>query len=280
MGDLPGHADRAGRAGRRLLHDPRGRAPALRPADREARHRHRLARRLDHGEVVPGAPRRELPLHALRGDLRDHEGLRRVLLARRRAASRLDGRRQRRRAVRRARDARGADDDRLEARLPGHDRGTGARSDAPDPGEHGEAARGLPRGALLHARAADDRHRAGLRPHHVGDRRGDDRLVRHGDALLRDAEGAPGPAGQEGRQGRGDRLQDRGARRRPRQGPSRGARLGRRAVQGPLRVPLGGPVQPRARSRDGARVPRRDAAGRRREARPLLLDVRSRTSAR
>ena len=31
----------------------------------------------------------------------------------------------------------------------------------------------------------------GLRPHHVGDRRGDDRLVRHRDALLRDAEGAP-----------------------------------------------------------------------------------------
>ena len=49
----------------------------------------------------------------------------------------------------------------------------------------------LPRGAVLHARAARDRHRAGLRPHHVGHRRGDDRLVRHGDALLRDAEGAP-----------------------------------------------------------------------------------------
>ena len=33
--------------------------------------RHRLARRLDHGQVVPGAPQGELPLHALRGDLRD-----------------------------------------------------------------------------------------------------------------------------------------------------------------------------------------------------------------
>ena len=52
------------------------------------------------------------------------------------------------------------------------------------------------------------------------------------------------------------------------------ARLGRRALQGALRVPLGGPVPPRARPRDGARVPRRDPAGRRREARPLLLDVR------
>ena len=49
----------------------------------------------------------------------------------------------------------------------------------------------LPRGAVLHAGAAGHRHRARLRPHHVGDRRGDDRLVRHGDALLRDAEGAP-----------------------------------------------------------------------------------------
>ena len=49
----------------------------LRAADRAARHRDRLARRLDHGEVVPRAPRRELPLHALRRDLRDHEGLRR-----------------------------------------------------------------------------------------------------------------------------------------------------------------------------------------------------------
>ena len=126
----------------------------VRPADREARDRHRLARRLDHGEVVPRAPPRELPLHALRRDLRDHEGLRRLLLARRRPAPGLDRRRQRRGAVRRARDARRADDDRLGARLPGHDRGPGPRPDAPDPGEHGAAARDLPRGAVLHARAA------------------------------------------------------------------------------------------------------------------------------
>ena len=33
-------------------------------------------------------------------------------------------------------------------------------------------------------------------------RRGDDRLVRHGHALLRDAQGAPGPARPRGRQGR------------------------------------------------------------------------------
>ena len=53
------------------------------------------------------------------------------------------------------------------------------------------------------------------------------------------------------------------------------ARLGRRAVPGPLRVPLGGPVQPVARSGDGARLPRRDAARRGRQDRPLLLDVRA-----
>ena len=47
-----------------------------------------------------------------------------------------------------------------------------------------------------------------------------------------------------------------------------------RAVEGALRVPLGGPVQPRPRSRQGARVPRRDAAAARRQARALLLDVR------
>jgi phosphomethylpyrimidine synthase len=99
LGDLPRHADRAGRAGRRLLHHPRRRAAALHPADGEAHDRHRLARRLDHGQVVPRASQGELPLHALRGHLRDHEGLRRGLLARRRPAPRLDQRRQRRSAV-------------------------------------------------------------------------------------------------------------------------------------------------------------------------------------
>ena len=105
-------------------------------------------------------------------------------------------------------------------------------------------------------------------------RRGDDRLVRHGDALLRDAEGAPRPAEQERRQGRHHHVQDRRARRRSREGPSRRADPRQRAVEGALRVPLGGPVQPRPRSGQGARVPRRDAAAARRQARALLLDVR------
>ncbi len=76
VGDLPRHARRAGRAGRRLLHHPRRRAAPLHPAHGEAHDRHRLARRLDHGEVVSRAPQGELPLHALRGDLRNHEGVR------------------------------------------------------------------------------------------------------------------------------------------------------------------------------------------------------------
>ncbi len=81
-----------------------------------------------------------------------------------------------------------------------------------------------------------------------------------------------GPARPAGRQGRRHRLQDRGPRRRPRQGPPEGPRLGRRALPGPLRVPVGGPVQPLARSRDRALLPRRDPARRR--------APRSRTSAR
>jgi phosphomethylpyrimidine synthase len=70
LGDLPRHADRAGRAGRRLFHHPRRRAPRLRAAHRQPQDRHRLPRRLHHGQVVPCASQGELPLRALRGDLR------------------------------------------------------------------------------------------------------------------------------------------------------------------------------------------------------------------
>ena len=99
-----------------------------------------------------------------------------------------------------------------------------------------------------------------------------DRLVRHGDALLRHAEGASRPARSQRRQGRRDRLQDRRARRRPRQGPSARAGVGRRAVEGAVRVPVGGSVQPVARSRS----PRAPTTTRR--CRPTA--PRSRTSAR
>ncbi len=126
-----------------------------------------------------------------------HAALRRQLQPGRRPAAGLAGGRQRRGAVRRARDAGRIDRDRLEARRADDDRGPGPRAHASDQGEHGEAARAVSRGALLHARPADDRHRAGLRPHHQRDRRGDDRLVRHGHAVLRDAQGAPRPAERE-----------------------------------------------------------------------------------
>ena len=62
LGGLQGHADRAGRAGRRLFHHPCRRASRLHPSHRAPRHRHRVARRLDHGQMVPGASPRELPL--------------------------------------------------------------------------------------------------------------------------------------------------------------------------------------------------------------------------
>ena len=177
-------------------------------------------------------------------------------------------------AVRRAEDAGRADAHRLGVRRAGDERGSGPRSHASHQGEHGEAARMVRRGAVLHARPADDRYRPRLRPHHVRDRRGADRLVRHGDALLRDAERAPRPARSQRRQGRRDCLQDRGARRRPRQRPSARAGVGRRAVEGAVRVPLGGSVQSLARSGHRARLPRCDAARRRRQGRALLFDVR------
>ncbi len=57
--------------------------------------------------------------------------------------------------------------DRLGEGLPGDDRGPRPRADAQDQDQHRQAAQGLRRGAVLHAWAARDRHRAGLRPHHV-----------------------------------------------------------------------------------------------------------------
>ena len=51
-------------------------------------------------------------------------------------------------------------------------------------------------------------------------------------------------------------------------------RVGRRALAGALRLPLGGSVQPQPRPGDGALDARRDPARGRREGRALLLDVR------
>ena len=144
LGDLPRHAHRAGGAGRRLLHGPRRRAPALHPAHGRSRHRHRVARRLDHRQVVPRASQGELSLHAVPRHLRDHARLRRVVLAGRRAATGIDRRCQRRGAVRRARDAGRAHADRLGVRRPGDERRAGPHPHAPHSREHGEAARVVP----------------------------------------------------------------------------------------------------------------------------------------
>ena len=58
-------------------------------------------------------------------------------------------------------------------------------------------------------------------------------------------------------------------------GPSARASVGRRPVKGAIRVPMGRSVQSVARSRHRARLPRPDAARRRRQARAFLLDVRA-----
>ena len=71
--------------------------------------------------------------------LRGDEEVRRLVQPGRRAAAGLHRRRQRRGAVRRARDAGRADPDRLEARRAGDDRGAGPRADAQDQGERRQA---------------------------------------------------------------------------------------------------------------------------------------------
>ena len=107
--------------------------------------------------------------------------------------------------------------------LPGHDRRPRPRADAQDQGQHGEAT----------ARSAARRRSTRLGPlvtdiapgyDHITSayRRGNDRLVRHGDALLRDAQGASRTC----RIATTSRwvsitYKHRGARRRSRQGPSR-----------------------------------------------------------
>ena len=90
-----------------------------------------------------------------------------IILARRRPAPRLDPRRQRPRAIRRARDAGRTDQGRLGQRLPGDDRRPRPRAAAQDQDQRRQAAQGMRRGAVLYLGPARHRHRAGLRPHHV-----------------------------------------------------------------------------------------------------------------
>ena len=77
------------------------------------------------------------------------------------------------------------------------------------------------------------------------------------------------------RQGRRHCLQDRRACLGSGQGPSGGADPRRRALARAFRFPLDRPVQPFARSRHRARVPRRDVAEGRAQGCAFLLDVRT-----
>ena len=122
--------------------------------------------------------------------------------------------------------------------------GPGHVPDAHDQGEHGEAVGVVPPGTLLHARPFDDRCGSRLRPHHQRHWRGDDRVVRLRDALLRHPQGTPRLAEQGGRENGRHHLQDRRTRRRPGQRTSRRTGAGQRGQQGALRVPLGGSIQP------------------------------------
>lgn len=121
LGSVPRHAAGAGRTGRRLLHHSRGRAVALRADDRQTPDRDCLARRFDHGEVVPLASQRELPVRTFPRDLRNLRRLRRFPVVRRRPAPRLHSGRQRRSAVLRAAYAGRADQNRLGIRRAGDD---------------------------------------------------------------------------------------------------------------------------------------------------------------
>ena len=116
---------------------------------------------------------------------------------------------------------------------------------------------------------------ARLRPHHQRHWRGAGGVVWSGDALLRDAQGAPRAAEPRRRASGSDRLQDCGPRGRPGAAPAGRARAGRRHEQGPIRVRLGGAVPPGARSGDGPADARRIASRRGAQEFALLQHVRS-----
>ena len=131
------------------------------------------------------------------------------------------------------------------------------------------------RGSVLHAGTAGDRLRARLRSHHVGHRRRDDRLVWRVDAVLRHAQGTPGPAESRGREAGHHSVQDRGPRGGCGAASPRRARSRRRAFPRTLPFRLAAPVRAVARSGNGRSDARRNAAGGRFQGRGILLHVRS-----
>ena len=180
------------------------------------------------------------------------------------------------RPVRRTEDARRADRHRLEARRADHDRGPRPRADAPDQGEHGPAA---PR------KYCNEAPFYTLGPlttdiapgyDHITSGIGAAMIGWYGTAMLcyvTPKEHLGLPDKNDVKEGiitykLAAHAADLA------KGPPRRADPRQRAVQGALRVPLGGPVQPRPRPGQGARIPRRDAAQGIGQGRPLLLDVR------
>ena len=127
--------------------------------------------------------------------------------------------------------ARRAHRGRLAPRRAGDDRGTRPRARSHKIAENVALQQELCHEAPFYTLGPADRRRGpGLRPHHLGHRGRGHRHARHGDALLRDPEGAPRPARPRRREAGDDRLQDRRPRRRPGQGPPRCAGVGRRPV--------------------------------------------------
>jgi phosphomethylpyrimidine synthase len=153
--------------------------------------------------------------------------------------------------------------------------GPGHCADAQDQGEYGQAAGGVRRGALLHAWAADHRHRAGY--DHITSGIGAAMIGWYGTAMLCYVT----PKEHLGLPDRDDvkvgvvtyKLAAHAAD--LAKGHPAAKRARRCAQPRPLRIPLARPVQPVARPRHGRGISRPDAAGGGRQDGPLLLDVRA-----
>lgn len=102
VGDFPRHTHRTSRTGRRLLHHTRRSAMASHTFDYQPCNGHRIAWRLHHCQLVYHTQTRKLHLRTLRRDMSNTRTLRCRRLARRRVATRLHCRRQRRGSVCRA----------------------------------------------------------------------------------------------------------------------------------------------------------------------------------
>jgi len=157
------------------------------------------------------APQGKFPLHPFRRHLRHHENLRCRFFAGRRFASRSIFDANDEAQLGELKTLGELDDVAWKHDGAGDDRGPGPRADAHDQGEHGFAVARLQGGAVLYLGAlTTTSHQATTTS--LRHRRGDDRLVRHRDALLCHAQGAPGPAEQGDVKDGIIHLQNRGAR--------------------------------------------------------------------